>query len=67
MHYPLVRILNFMVWHNRREIMTLSAGFTVTEQIEEKDREALMAGLGSYNRQFTGSENRGPLAVFYRG
>ena len=44
--------------------MRLSAGFTVTEQPEDKDREALFAGLGSYNRQFIGSENRGPLAVF---
>lgn len=45
--------------------MRLHAGFTVTEQIEEKDRQALLAGLGNYNRQFIDSENHGPLAVFH--
>lgn len=40
--------------------------FSITHQISEQDREALLAGLGGYNRQFIRTENWGPLSVMHR-
>ncbi|MGK3141332.1 GNAT family N-acetyltransferase [Pantoea sp. C2G6] len=45
--------------------MGSESGFTVTQQIAEHDRQALFAGLGSYNRRFIHQENWGPLAVLH--
>jgi len=40
--------------------------FSITHQISEQNREALLAGLGGYNRQFIQTENWGPLSVMHR-
>lgn len=42
------------------------SAFTLTTQNNDEDREALLAGLGAYNRQFISSENWGPLSVSHR-
>ncbi|SFN33357.1 Predicted N-acetyltransferase YhbS [Candidatus Pantoea varia] len=40
--------------------------FTLTHQENDNDREALLAGLGAYNRQFISRENGGPLSVSHK-
>ena len=40
--------------------------FTLTHQENDNDREALLAGLGGYNRQFISRENWGPLSVSHK-
>ncbi|MDY0899385.1 MULTISPECIES: GNAT family N-acetyltransferase [Pantoea] len=40
--------------------------FTLTHQVNDDDREALLAGLGAYNRQFISRDNWGPLSVSHR-
>lgn len=40
--------------------------FTLTHQVNDDDREELLAGLGAYNRQFISRDNWGPLSVSHR-
>jgi len=40
--------------------------FTLTHQENDNDREALLAGLGAYNRQFISRDNWGPLSVSHK-
>lgn len=40
--------------------------FILTHQQNDDDREALLAGLGAYNRQFISRENWGPLSVSHK-
>jgi len=40
--------------------------FTLSHQENDDDREALLAGLGAYNRQFIHRESWGPLSVYHR-
>jgi len=40
--------------------------FTLTYQENDNDRDALLAGLGAYNRQFISRENWGPLSVYHK-
>ncbi|MDH2065906.1 GNAT family N-acetyltransferase [Pantoea sp. GD03673] len=42
------------------------SAFTLTHQLNDDDREELLAGLGAYNRQFIRRENWGPLSVSHR-
>ncbi|MGF7224922.1 hypothetical protein FHW06_000983 [Pantoea agglomerans] len=41
--------------------------FTLTHQVNDDDREELLAGLGAYNRQFISRDNWGPLCRFLTG